>query len=104
MKENYNQTNLIEKLSIGIKMLNIPNIVTEEEEDAFFRTISMNVKRLRKEKKMSQLEVALSIGQKAPGFYANMENYAHGKHFNISHLFRLSKLFDVNIEELFKEE
>lgn len=84
-------------------MLNIPNIVTEEEEETFFRTISGNVKRLRKEKKMSQLEVALSIGQKAPGFYANMENYAHGKHFNISHLFRIAKLFDVNIEAFFKE-
>ena len=84
-------------------MLNIPNIVTEEEEEAFFRTISGNVKRLRKEKKMSQLEVALSIGQKAPGFYANMENYSHGKHFNISHLFRIAKLFDVNIEAFFKE-
>lgn len=84
-------------------MLNIPNIVTEEEEEAFFRTISGNVKRLRKEKKMSQLEVALSIGQKAPGFYANMENYAHGKHFNISHLFRIAKLFDVSIEAFFKE-
>lgn len=84
-------------------MLNIPNIVTEEEEDAFFRIISKNVKRIRKEKKMSQLEVALSIGQKAPGFYANMENYSHGKHFNISHLFRLSKLFDVSIDEFFKE-
>ena len=85
-------------------MLNIPNIVTEEEEDAFFRTISMNVKRLRKEKKMSQLEVSLSTGQKAPGFYANIENYVHEKHFNLSHLFRLSKLFDASIEELFKEE
>lgn len=84
-------------------MLNIPNIVTEEEEETFFRTISGNVKRLRKEKKMSQLEVALSIGQKAPGFYANMENHAHGKHFNISHLFRIAKLFDVNIEAFFKE-
>ena len=84
-------------------MLNIPNIVTEEEEETFFRTISGNVKRLRKEKKMSQLEVALSIGQKAPGFYANMENYAHGKHFNISHLFRIAKLFDVSIEAFFKE-
>jgi len=102
LKKNYNQTNLIEKLSIGIKMLNIPNIVTPEEEDAFFKLISENVKRIRKEKKMSQLEVALSIGQKAPGFYANMENYAHGKHFNLSHLFRIAKLFDVSIEEFFK--
>ena len=84
-------------------MLQIPNIVTKEEEDAFFRIISNNVKRLRKEKKMSQLEVALCIGQKSSGFYANIEKYAHGKHFNLSHLFRLSVLFDVPIEEFFKK-
>jgi putative transcriptional regulator len=53
---------------------------------------------------MSQLEAALFIEQKAPGFYANMENYVHEKHFNLSHLFRLSKLFGASIEELFKEE
>lgn len=84
-------------------MLNIPNIATQEEEDAFFKVISENVKRIRKEKKLSQLEVALSIGQRAPGFYANMENYAHGKHFNLSHLFKLSRLFDVSIDEFFQQ-
>ena len=68
MKENYNQTNLIEKLSMGIKMLNIPNIVTEEEEKQFFELIASNIKRIRKEKNLSQLEVALCIGQKAQAF------------------------------------
>jgi hypothetical protein len=51
---------------------------------------------------MSQLEVALSIGHKSSGFYANIENYSHGKHFNLKHLLQLSKLFDVPIEEFFK--
>ncbi|ACZ11492.1 helix-turn-helix transcriptional regulator [Sulfurospirillum deleyianum] len=83
-------------------MLNIPDIVTAEEEDLFFRTVSYNVKRIRNEKGMSQLEVALSIGQKSSGFYANIENYKHGKHFNLSHLFRLSILFNVSINEFFE--
>lgn len=84
-------------------MLNIPNIVTEEEEKEFFELIASNIKRIRKEKNLSQLEVALCIGQKAPGFYANMENNSYGKHFNISHLFRLSRLFDVPVERFFEE-
>jgi hypothetical protein len=46
--------------------------------------------------------VALSIGQKSSGFYANTENFAHGKHFNLLHLFKLSKLFDIPICEFFK--
>lgn len=83
-------------------MLNIPDIVTQEEEEAFFRTVSHNVKRIRNEKGMSQLEAALSIGQKSSGFYANIENFKHGKHFNLSHLFRLAKLFDTSITEFFK--
>ena len=86
---------------MGIKMLNIPNIVTEEEEKAFFELVASNIKRIRKEKNLSQLEVALSIGQKAPGFYANMENNTYGKHFNLSHLLKLSRLFEVPVESFF---
>jgi transcriptional regulator with XRE-family HTH domain len=83
-------------------MLNNTDIITQEEEETFFKTISSNIKRVRKEKSMSQLEVALSIGHKSSGFYANIENYSHGKHFNLKHLLRLSKLFDIPIEEFFK--
>lgn len=82
-------------------MFDLPDIATEKEIDDFFKNISKNVKNIRKQKRMSQLEVALSIGQKSPGFYANIENYAHGKRFNLIHLFKLSKLFDVPIERLF---
>lgn len=95
-------TKLIENFSIGIELLDIPDIISEAEADDFFRTVSMNVKRIRQEKGMSQLEVALSIGQKSSGFYANAENFAHGKHFNLLHLLKLSKLFGVPIEEFFK--
>lgn len=84
-------------------MLNLPEISTQEELDAFFYNISTNVKRIRKEKGMSQLDVALSLGQKASGFYANAENYAHGKHFNLEHLHKLAKLFEVNIKSFFDE-
>ncbi|WP_428739841.1 helix-turn-helix transcriptional regulator [Sulfurimonas sp.] len=83
-------------------MLNIPELVNEEDINNFMKTISANVKRIREEKKMSQLEVALSIGQKSGGFYANAENFAHGKHFNLVHLYKLSVLFDIDINEFFK--
>ncbi|ABB44630.1 transcriptional regulator, XRE family [Sulfurimonas denitrificans DSM 1251] len=85
-----------------ILVFNIPDIVSDKESEEFFRTISYNVKRMRNERGISQLEVALSIGQKSSGFYANTENYKHGKHFNLLHLLKLSKLFDVDIAEFFK--
>lgn len=83
-------------------MLNLPEIVSEAQIVEFFETISYNVKRLRRERGLSQLEVALSIGQKAVGFYASIENYRHGKHFNLLHLFKLSVLFEVEMSEFFK--
>jgi len=83
-------------------MLNIPDIITEEEKDQFFKKVADNVKKIRTEKGMSQLEVALSIGQKSSGFYANMENYSHSKKFNLEHLLKLSKLFEVDIVSFFK--
>ena len=83
-------------------MLNLPEIVSQAEIDEFFHTISFNVKRLRKQRGLSQLEVALSIGQKAVGFYASIENYRHGKHFNLVHIFKLSRLFEVELSEFFK--
>lgn len=102
--ENFIQIILIEILPIEKSMLNIPDIVTDDEVEIFFTMISSNVKRIREEKGMSQLEVALSIGQKSSGFYANTENYKHKKHFNLLHLLKLSKLFNVPVEEFFKQE
>ena len=84
-------------------MLNLPDIVTESELKEYFCIISANVKRIRIDKGMSQLEVALSIGQKSSGFYANAENYAHNKRFNLEHLLKLSKLFNVEVIMFFQK-
>ncbi|ABK82273.1 helix-turn-helix transcriptional regulator [Campylobacter fetus] len=83
-------------------MLNLPEVTTEQENEEFFDLVAKNVKRIRQNLGLSQLETALSIGQASSGFYANMENNAHGKHFNLLHLFKLSKLFDCDICDFFK--
>ena len=83
-------------------MLQIPIIASEEEINEFKQTISDNVKRIRQEKGFSQLEVALSIGQKSSGFYANAENNSHDKHFNLVHLYKIAKLFEVEVIEFCK--
>ncbi|WP_169972969.1 MULTISPECIES: XRE family transcriptional regulator [unclassified Campylobacter] len=84
-------------------MLNLPEITTEEENNKFLDTVASNVKKIRQDRSLSQLETALSIGQASSGFYANMENNAHGKHFNLLHLFKLSKLFKCDICDFFKD-
>jgi transcriptional regulator with XRE-family HTH domain len=83
-------------------MLNLPEIATEKEIHSFKQMVSNNIKKIRQEKKLSQLEVALSIGQKSSGFYANAENNLHDKHFNLVHLYKIAKLFQVDISEFFK--
>lgn len=85
-------------------MFNIPDIVTDEQIDLFHKKVCNNIKRIRQEKKMSQLEVSLSIGQKSSGFYSNMENYRHKKHFNLTHLYKLSTLFNVPINKFLEFE
>ena len=84
-------------------LLILPEITTDAQNERFFDTVASNAKRMRQERNLSQLETVLSIGQASGGFYANMENNAHGKHFNLLHLFKLSKLFNCDINEFFKE-
>ncbi len=83
-------------------MINLPEIATEKEISIFKQKISDNIKKIRQEKKYSQLEVALSIGQKSSGFYANAENNSHDKHFNLVHLYKIAKLFEVDMVKFFK--
>ncbi|MFA6788797.1 MAG: helix-turn-helix transcriptional regulator, partial [Arcobacteraceae bacterium] len=56
----------------------------------------------RLEKNMKQLDVALEIGIKSVAFYSNCENLKYGKHFNIEHIYKLAKLFEVKPHELLK--
>lgn len=64
--------------------------------------ISANVKRLRKEKGVTQLDLALTIGFGAVTFFTNAENCQKDKHFNIEHIYKISKALDVDVVEFFR--
>ena len=68
----------------------------------FYKNISTNIKKNRIERGLNQLDVALEIGIKSVAFYSNCENLKHGKHFNLEHIYRLSKFFNIQPEELIK--
>jgi len=74
-----------------------------EEIKNFYKIISQNVKRFRNEKKMSQLELALTIGQKGNAFYNYAENCTNNKHFNLEHLYKIAKALEVDVCELIQE-
>ena len=75
----------------------------EQEAEAFLDTISKNVERIREVKGMTKLDVSRELGFMAPDHYIRMELRADGKHFNLKHLYKLSRILDVPVNELVKE-
>jgi transcriptional regulator with XRE-family HTH domain len=74
------------------------NILLED----FYKLVSLNVVRIRKEKNISQLKLANAIGHESPTFLGKAELLTEGKHFNIEHLFKISIVLDIDISEFFK--
>jgi len=77
--------------------------ISEHEINEFYKTISENVKKARSAVKMSQLELSLKLGIKSIAFYSNCENLRYNKHFNLEHIYKISKALDVDICELIKK-
>lgn len=74
---------------------------TSQDIDTLHKVVGFNVMRIRKEKGMTQLELALSIGLKSVGLISVAELYHNKKHFNIEHLYKISNVLDVNICDFF---
>ena len=77
--------------------------ITEEESYNFHQNISKNVRKIRKEKSLTQLDVSLALGFSNPSFVTNAESEKSDKKFNLNQLHKLSIIFEVNICEFFKE-
>lgn len=73
---------------------------SEEEIKNFYKKISENVKYYREQKKMTQLEMALEIGIKSVAFYSNCEKLKNEKHFNLEHLYKISKALNIKVTDL----
>jgi len=76
---------------------------TEDEINEFYKQISIKIRNIREENNITQLDLALDIGIKSVAFYSNCENNRYDKHFNLEHLYKISKALDVNICEFFKD-
>ena len=76
---------------------------SKEEINNFYEVVSNNVKNYRLEKGFSQEKLALDIGIKSIAFYSNCENNKYDKHFNLEHLYKISKSLDVPLEEFIKQ-
>jgi ribosome-binding protein aMBF1 (putative translation factor) len=81
----------------------ILNDLTPEELENFYRNIGNNVKNARKEKKISQMQLALAIGHNSVGHIAKAELYKYEKHFSLEQLFKISRILDISLHELIPE-
>lgn len=80
----------------------IKNVVFDDEKiNEFYRLVSTNVVRIRKQKKISQLKLAVAIGHQSPTFIGKAEILAENKHFNLEHLFKISAVLDIDMQEFF---
>ena len=69
----------------------------------FHKKIVENVKKIRKEKKVTQTELAQTIGHKSVSTIGQIESYYKNKHYNIEQLFKISIALEVHISEFFKD-
>jgi transcriptional regulator with XRE-family HTH domain len=75
---------------------------SDEEIKVFYKTIGSKVKKLRAEKGVSQLELALAIGFKTVSSVAKPEILIDDKHFNLEHLYKIAKVLNVEIRYFFE--
>jgi len=73
----------------------------KQEINDFYREIGSKIRKLREERNITQLDLALEIGIKSVAFYSNCENSRYDKHFNLEHLYKISKALDVPIRDFF---
>lgn len=75
--------------------------INDDEMKLYYSKISNNIIRLRKEKGISQLNLATSIGHTSATFFGKAEILAEGKHFNLEHLYKIAIALNVDINEFF---
>lgn len=81
----------------------ISMIFTDAEIQAIYKTIGQNVKHYRTNRGLSQLDLSYAMGYKSVSLVSASELCNDGKHFNIEHLYKISKILQVPIANFFEE-
>ncbi len=77
--------------------------ITDKDIGKLHRMIAMNVKKIRKEKNVNQLDLALTIGHKSMSTIGKIEADLEDKHYNIEQLYKISKALDVPMCRFFED-
>lgn len=68
----------------------------------FQSKVAENVKRVRKEKNVTQTELALTIGHKSVSTIGKIEANLDNKHYNLEQLYKISRALNVDVCEFFR--
>ena len=66
------------------------------------RTIGKNVANIRKMKKVTQLDLSLSIGYNSTSVIAKAEAGTEGRHFSVEQLYKIAKILNVPMSCFFE--
>lgn len=67
------------------------------------RRIGRNVAKARKERNISQLDLALSIGYKSTSVISKAEAGTEGRHFSIEQLYKIARALGIDMSLFFVE-
>lgn len=81
----------------------ILNEFSEEDVVDFYQLIGENVKKARKEKNISHIQLALAIGHNSVGHIAKAELFKYDKHFSLEQLFKISHVLKISLHDLIPE-
>jgi len=76
---------------------------SDQEISTYYANIAANVKAARLAQHVSQMELAYSIGHQTVSTIAKIEAGLENKHYNIEHLYKISKVLNVDICNLIKQ-
>jgi len=68
----------------------------------FYKTIGSNVKKLREEKGLTQLELSQQMNFNSVGLIGQAEIYYNKQHFSLKHLYMIASILECSMEDFFK--
>ena len=76
---------------------------TESELVDFYKKIGQNIKKYRKEKGITQMELAHAMGHNSVGHIAKAEINKYGKRFSLEHIYKIAKILGIKTSQLIDE-
>ncbi|MDD4328939.1 MAG: helix-turn-helix transcriptional regulator [Aliarcobacter sp.] len=76
--------------------------IEEKDFNTVYNQITENIKKMRKERNITQEELALNIGHSSASMISKIEAGLENKHYNIKQLFLISKVLEVPLSKLFE--